>query len=142
MNKVEKIPMKSKEKNKGSLKRLFKMMKPMLPLLIIVVVSVVIAAVFQIIGPVFFKDLTSEATMQEILVVDPLTGLIDVDVSLLLIKVGIIAAIYVVMCTFQFIADFTVSKVTGRIMYRLRNDVKLKLDKLPLEFFEDRKSVV
>ncbi len=136
MNKVEKIPMKSKEKNKGSLKRLFKMMKPMLPLLIIVVVSVVIAAVFQIIGPVFFKDLTSEATMQEILVVDPLTGLIDVDVSLLLIKVGIIAAIYVVMCTFQFIADFTVSKVTGRIMYRLRNDVKLKLDKLPLEFFD------
>lgn len=136
MNKVEKIPMKSKEKNKGSLKRLFKMMKPMLPLLIIVVVSVVIAAVFQIIGPVFFKDLTSEATMQEILVVDPFTGLIDVDVSLLLIKVGIIAAIYVVMCTFQFIADFTVSKVTGRIMYRLRNDVKLKLDKLPLEFFD------
>lgn len=126
---------KIKRTKQHTMLRLIKMLKPMLPSLIVVIVTVVLAAALQIIGPVFFKELTSEATLKAILITNEL-GKVKVNVEELLIRIGIIAAIYLAMVILQFISEFTVSKVTGKITYKLRNDIKIKLDKLPLEFFD------
>jgi len=129
---------KQKTKNtSNTMSKLVKMAKPMLPQLIVVAIMVVLSSVFQIVGPVLFQDLTSEKTMLKILEVDSLTMKINVNSTLLLKTVGIIALVYFLMCFFAFVGEFMVSKITGKLTYRLRNDVKIKLDSLPLEFFDN-----
>ncbi|HBD06225.1 MAG TPA: hypothetical protein DCY93_02310 [Firmicutes bacterium] len=120
-----------------TMKKLVKMAKPMLPQLIVVAIMVVLSSIFQIVGPVLFQDLTSAETMAKILVADPVTFIIHVNSTLLLKTVGIIALVYFLMSFFAFVGEFMVSKITGKLTYRLRNDVKIKLDSLPLEFFDN-----
>lgn len=126
----------AKPKNtKKSFGRLFKLLKPMLPSLVIIFLFVILSSVCQIMAPVFFNDLMSEKTLGLLFTID-MFGNITVNLTEMLIRFGVIAAVYLAYSIFGFVAEYMVSKVGGVLTYRLRRDIKAKLDNLPLEFFD------
>lgn len=50
----------------------------------------------------------------------------------------IMLVLYVISALCSFAMSFLMSDVSQKTVYRLRNDVKLKLDKLPLKYFDTR----
>lgn len=50
----------------------------------------------------------------------------------------IMAALYVVSAVFGFLMAYIMSSVSQNTVYRMRNDVKQKLDRLPLKYFDQR----
>jgi len=50
----------------------------------------------------------------------------------------ILAALYLVSAIFNYIMGFVMASVSQNVVYRMRNDVKDKLDRLPLKYFDQR----
>lgn len=120
---------------KKSFLRLFKLLKPMWKSLALIFTFVVLSSVCQILAPVFFADLTSEETMLILFQTDAL-GIITVNLKEMILRFAFIAGLYVAYSIFGFLGEYMVSKVGGVLTYRMRRDIKDKLDKLPLEFFD------
>ncbi|MDD2554364.1 MAG: ABC transporter ATP-binding protein [Desulfotomaculaceae bacterium] len=50
----------------------------------------------------------------------------------------LLAALYLISSLFSFIMGYIMSSVSQNTVYRMRNDVKDKLDRLPLKYFDQR----
>lgn len=130
------IPYTGEKGQKGSIKRLFKLLKPMAVGMTFAVIFVTIAAVLQILAPVVLKDVLSADNLSSFTSVDPVTGLIKVKLLELVLQFGVIFLLYIGMTIFDFCSQFLVAKYTGILTYHLRRDIKEKLDRLPLEYFD------
>lgn len=131
------IPYTGEKGQKGTIKRLAKLLKPMAFGMTFAVLSVTVAAVLQILAPVVLNNILSADNLASFTTIDPDTGLIKVKLLELVLQFGLIFLLYIGMTVFDFISQFMVAKYTGVLTYRLRRDIKDKLDRLPLEYFDN-----
>ena len=112
---------------KGAWIKLFKYSKSYIPLIIISVVFAVIGTIFTLVGPDKLKEITN-------VIMSGIATEIDVDK---VTKIGITLAIfYVSGAILSYGQQFILSTVTQSVAKKLRRDISIKMNKIPLKYFD------
>ncbi len=156
-------PAKSKDFG-GSLKRLVGRLRPERSKLLLVLALGIVSVALTIFGPrvlghatnvlfegVINKRLPAGATQQQVIaglraqghiqVAEMLSGMhltpgAGVNTSQIARILGELGALYVLSALFGWLQAYTMAGIAQRTMYRLREDVDLKLARLPLRYFD------
>ncbi len=103
--------------------------------LAIVILFAVGSTIFTIVGPKILGNATTEIFNG---IVDKMSGGNGIDFG----KIGSIAitliVLYLVSALFSFIQGFTMTSVSQKLTYKLRNDIAVKINKLPMKYFDKR----
>ena len=119
-----------KAKNfKKTIKDLSRYVKPYWGKLIIVALLAVMATIFTIASPKILGQMTD-------IIVKGLTGPIGIDYHKLFIIGGWLIGLYLVSALFSYLQGWIMSAVSQKITYSFRQDISLKITKLPLSYFD------
>lgn len=119
-----------KPKNfKKTFSRLIQYLKPQKWSLIAVMVFSALGAVFTIIAPKVLAKATDS-------LYESITTNNTVDLSYIGKIILIVAVLYFVSAMFVFLSHFLASAFSQKVVYTLRREVKEKLDKLPLNYYD------
>ena len=103
--------------------------------LIVVFIFAIGSTVFTIIGPKILGKSTTEIFNG---LVSKLSGGTGIDFS----KIGQILltllGLYVVSAIFSFVQGFTMTGISQKLTYKLRNDIAEKINKLPMKYFDTK----
>jgi ATP-binding cassette, subfamily B, multidrug efflux pump len=148
---------------KGSFGRLIGTMRPEAPLIVLVVAFAVVSVALSVVGPkilgnatdilfngVVGKQIPAGMTQQQavdalnaagnttqadlLASLDPTPG---VDFSALATVLAVVAGVYVFSSIFAWLQAYIMAGVTQRTVYRMRQDVDVKLSRLPLRYFDE-----
>ena len=112
---------------KGSIKKLVKYCKPLMPIIIISIILAFLSSILSIIGPDKLKDMTNEITLG-------LMGKINLD------KVKSIGLLLIIFYSsgfiFNYFQGFLMATVTQKFSKKLRGEISIKINKLPLKYFD------
>jgi len=122
-----------KAKNfKGTLKRLIGYLKPQKYKFLVVFILAIASTVFAIVGPKIMGKATTklgEGIMAKNM---------RIDFSYIGHILLILAGLYIVSALFSFMMSYIMAGVSQKTVFKMRNDVKDKLDRLPLKYFDTR----
>ncbi|KFI51634.1 ABC transporter ATP-binding protein [Bifidobacterium callitrichos] len=107
-----------------------------IPVIIIALVLGATGTVFQIIGPDKLKDMTNEITkgLPAMVHGKPVMGAVDFDA---VSRIGFtLVALYVGYAVLGYIQSWLMANVTQRTAQRLRESISVKINKLPLSYFD------
>ena len=103
--------------------------------LIIVVIFAVGSTIFTIVGPKILGNATTEIFNG---LISKLSGGSGIDFG----KVGSILlgllGLYILSAVFSLVQGFTMTGVTQKLTYNLRNDIIAKINKLPMKYFDTK----
>ena len=107
--------------------------------IIIVMIFAIGSTIFTIVGPKILGNATTEIFNG---LVSKLSGGTGIDFG----KVGQIAltllGLYIISALFSFVQRFLMTNVAQKITYKLRNDVAIKINKLPMKYFDKKTNVL
>ena len=126
----------SNEKAKNlskTLSTLLKYLKPFRIAIVFVIIFAVGSTIFTIIGPKILGNTTTKL-VQGLIAKYSGTGSIDIDgiKHTLLLLLGI----YVLSGILSYIQAWIMSGVTQKVTYRLREEISLKINRLPLNYYD------
>lgn len=126
----------SNEKAKNlskTLSTLLKYLKPFRIAIIFVIIFAVGSTIFTIIGPKILGNATTKL-VQGLIAKYSGTGSIDIDgiKYTLLILLGI----YVLSGILSYVQAWIMSGITQKVTYRLREEISLKINRLPLNYYD------
>ena len=113
---------------KGTMKTMMRYLKPHRVKLVVVLICAVASTVFNIVSPAILGLATDK-------VVKGLQGS-GVDYQGLLMILGVLLALYGLSVLFGVLQGWIMAGVSQRVIYRLRDDMSKKLNRLPLKFFD------
>ncbi len=103
--------------------------------LIVVFIFAIGSTFFTIIGPKILGNATTEIFNG---LVNKLSGGTGIDFG----KIGRIAItlliLYVISAVFSFVQGFTMTNVSQKLTYQLRNDIAKKINNLPMKYFDTK----
>ncbi len=103
--------------------------------LIVVFIFAIGSTIFTIVGPKILGNATTEIFNG---IVNKISGGSGIDFG----KIGTIAItlliLYLVSALFSFIQGFTMTEVSQKVTYKLRNDIAIKINKLPMKYFDTK----
>ena len=103
--------------------------------IIIVMIFAIGSTIFTIVGPKILGNATTEIFNG---LVSKLSGGTGIDFG----KVGQIAltllGLYIISALFSFVQRFLMTNVAQKITYKLRNDIAIKINKLPMKYFDKK----
>lgn len=103
--------------------------------LIIVFIFAIGSTIFTIIGPKILGNATTEIFNG---LVSKLSGGSGIDFN----KIGqillMLLGLYSVSAIFSFVQGFTMTGVSQKLTYKLRNDIAQKINKLPMKYFDTK----
>lgn len=103
--------------------------------LIIVFIFAIGSTIFTIVGPKILGNATTE-------IFNGLVGKLSGGNGINFEKIGQILltllALYIISAIFSFIQGFTMTGVSQKITYKLRNDIAEKINKLPMKYFDTK----
>ena len=103
--------------------------------IIIVIIFAIGSTIFTIVGPKILGNATTEIFNG---LISKLSGGTGIDFG----KVGQIAltllGLYIISAIFSFIQRFVMTNVAQKITYKLRNDIAIKINKLPMKYFDKK----
>ncbi len=122
--------------SKGTIKKLFsRYMKEYRLQLIIVLIFAIGSTIFSIVGPKILGNATTEIFNG---IVSKLSGGTGIDfgkiASILLTLLGL----YLISAFFSLIQGFTMTGISQKLTFRLRNDMIKKISKLPMRYFDKK----
>lgn len=128
--------MNAKPKNfKQSLFKLLKYLKPYHLLIVLVIFCAIGATIFNIVGP---RILGNATTLLANGIIDKYQGGSGIDfVNIAKILITLLL-IYLTSCLLSFLQNWIMSKVTQSVTYQLRKDISLKINRLPLKYFDTK----
>ena len=101
----------------------------------IVIIFAIGSTIFTIIGPKILGNATTE-------IFNGLIGKLNGGDGINFDKIGKIAltllGLYVVSALFSFVQGFTMTSIAQKVTYKLRNDIAVKINKLPMRYFDKR----
>lgn len=112
---------------------LLKYSKAYLPAIVIALVLAVVGTVFAIIGPNMLKDLTN--AVGEGLALIREGNMSGIDIGEVERIAYILIVLYSLSSIFSYIQGFIMTTVTQKITKKLRTDISLKINKVPLSYF-------
>ena len=103
--------------------------------IIIVIIFAIGSTIFTIVGPKILGNATTEIFNG---IVSKLSGGSGIDFG----KIGQIAimllGLYLLSAIFSFVQGFTMTGIAQKLTYRIRNDIAVKINKLPMNYFDKR----
>ncbi|MDO5726064.1 MAG: ABC transporter ATP-binding protein [Tissierellia bacterium] len=126
-------PVENAKDFKGSFKKLIGYLGTHKWTILFVWILAIISTVFTIVGPKVLAKATDELVRGFLAKISG-TGTIDFT------KIGKILAfmmgLYFISATFTYLQGFVMAGVTSKVTKKMRNDIDIKIHKLPLEFFD------
>lgn len=121
----------------GALKDLMRFSRRYIPAIIVALVLGVVGTVCQIIGPDYLGDMTDEITkgLPAMINGKPVLGAIDMAA---ITRIGwTLVALYVAYALCSYVQSWMMATVTQRTAQRLRSAIDVKMNKLPLKYFDE-----
>lgn len=121
---------------KGTTKKLLKnyISKYKLPIILVIIFAIG-STIFSIIGPKVLGNATTEIFNG---IINKISGGTGIDFG----KIGAILltllGLYVLSAIFSLIQGFTMTTITQKITYKMRNDLVKKINKLPMKYFDKK----
>lgn len=122
---------------KGTLKRLIGYLRPRQYRLLAVLGLSILSTVFSIVSPKIMGKATTSLFEDLMLKFRHVPGA-AVDFHYILHIVYILAGLYIISAFFMYVQQYIMAGVAQKTVYDLRQDVNLKLSRLPLKFFDAR----
>ena len=120
---------------KGTLKKIIKYLKTYKLSIFFVIIFAIASTIFSIYGPKILGKATTEIFNG---IVSKITGTGSIDFS----KIGSILAfllcLYILSAMLSFIQGFIMNGVANKVSYRLRKEISIKINKLPMKFFDKK----
>lgn len=120
---------------KGTLKKIIKYLETYKLSIFFVIIFAIASTVFSIYGPKILGKATTEIFNG---IVSKITGTGFIDFS----KIGGILAfllcLYILSAMLSFIQGFIMNGVANKVSYRLRKEISIKINKLPMKFFDKK----
>ncbi|MFC5404000.1 ABC transporter ATP-binding protein [Cohnella soli] len=131
------MPVQKAKNFKGTLRRLMGYLRPQRVKLIAVLITAILSTAFSIYSPKVLGEATTKLFkgMMGVAHGDPNASF---DLPGIWRIIVFLAVLYVISSLFSYIQQFLMAGVAQKTVYGLRNEVKEKLGRLPLKFFDGR----
>lgn len=101
----------------------------------VVIIFAIGSTIFNIVGPKILGNATTEIFNG---IVGKLSGGAGIDFSKVASILLTLLGFYIMSAVFGLVQGFTMTSVTQKLTYRLRNDIVVKLNKLPMKYFDKK----
>ena len=120
----------------GVMKKLMHFCRRYIPAIIVALVLGAIGTVCQIVGPDKLKDMTNEIAkgLPALVNGEPVLGAIDMDAVTHI--AWLLVALYVGYAVLCYVQSWMMANVTQRTAQELREAISVKINKLPLKYFD------
>ncbi len=125
------IPVQKPKNFKATFRRLVGYLRPHRFKLLAVLVTAIISTVFSILSPKIMGQATDK-------LFEGFMSGSGIDFQGIWVIIMTLAGLYVVSSLFGFFQQYLMAGVAQKTVYKLRNDVNEKLEKLPLKFYDSR----
>jgi ATP-binding cassette, subfamily B, multidrug efflux pump len=129
------MPVQKAKNFRGTLIRLLGYLKPQKYLLLVVLVAAVISTIFNIVGPKILGLATTKLFEGMILKMRGVPGA-AVDFAYIAQILLLLGGLYIISAVFNYIQQYIMAGVAQKTVYKLRQEVEEKFDRLPLKFFD------
>lgn len=120
---------------KGTIRKLVSIIKQYKIQLAFVIIFAIGSTIFNIAGPKILGKATTELGKGLGRMV---AGTGGIDFERIGEILGLLLALYVVSAVFSFIQGWLMTGITQKVCYNLRKDISIKLNKLPISYYESR----
>lgn len=103
--------------------------------LIIVIIFAVGSTIFQVVGPKILGNATTEIFNG---IISKLSGGPGINFENILKILLTLLSLYLISALFSLIQGFTMTGISQKLTYKLRNDIVVKINKLPMRYFDKR----
>lgn len=103
--------------------------------LIIVLIFAIGSTIFTIVGPKILGDATTEIYAG---LMRKLSGGSGIDFGKIANIAFTLLGLYIISAIFSFIQGFTMTGISQKVTYKLRNDLAIKINKLPMKYFDKK----
>ena len=103
--------------------------------LIIVIIFAIGSTIFQVVGPKILGNATTEIFNG---IISKLSGGAGIDFGNILKILLTLLTLYVISALFSLIQGFLMTGISQKLTYKLRNDIAIKINKLPMRYFDKR----
>lgn len=123
-------------------KRMIKDFKNEKVLIIIVIVLSILSAVFTICAPLFLQDFlqnimkVNEGGILSVVPSETIGIIVKINWPKFFSKFGLLLGFYVISALLMWLAEFISVSISNSYAYRMRDNIKKKLDKMPLSYFD------
>ena len=123
-----------KAKNfKGGMAKMFKIISPYKIVIILAIIFAVAGTIFHIVGPKIVEQMNK-------MVLAGIPSLDNPTATMNLTKINtfgiFLVIIYLVSAGFSYLQNFLMAGITAKISRKLRTDISIKINKLPLKYFD------
>ncbi len=118
---------------KGTVKRLLKRISSYKYLIIIAFLFAIGSTIFSIISPKILGNATTEIYTGLIAKINNTGGINFSNIKKILITLGIL---YLISALFSYIQSLIMTSVSSKTCYKLRKEVSIKLNRLPMSYFD------
>lgn len=127
-----------KPKNfKGTFRRLVRYLKPHQVALWAVLIAAILSTVFAIVSPKILGKATTKLFEGLMMKLQGVPGA-AIDFGYIFNIIVLLAGLYIVSALFSYMQQYIMAGVTQKTVYKLRDDVNVKLARLPLKYFDGR----
>ena len=133
MGKGNRGPVEKAKDAKGTLKRLVKYFKSYKLAIIVILVFAMLSTVFSILGPKILGKATTELFSG---IISKFTGTGNVNFRYIGKILPALGGLYTVSAMFSYVQQYLMAGVSQGIVYKLRNQVNEKLNRLPLKYYD------
>ena len=118
---------------KGTMRKVLAYLGGYRALLLLVAVFAVASTAFNVVGPKVLSTATTEVFEGA---AAKAAGTGGIDFSAIARILGVTIALYVASAACSFVQGWTMATISQRICYSLRRDIDLKIDRMPVGYFE------
>ncbi|UWD46908.1 ABC transporter ATP-binding protein/permease [Clostridioides difficile] len=121
---------------KGTMRKLIAYLSKFKVSIILVIVFAIGSASFSIVGPKILGKATTK--IFEGLVSKVSGGNVGIDFDAIGKILALLLCLYLVSALFSFIQGFIMSGISQKVSYNLRQEISVKLDRLPMKYFDTK----
>ena len=129
------MPVEKAKDFKGSALRLIKYLRPHRVALGAVLLMAILSQVFSILGPKILGEATTKLFEGLMAKFRGVPGA-SIDFNYIVQILMVLAALYIISSAFSYLQQYMMAGVAQRTVYDIRQDVDLKLTRLPLKFYD------
>ncbi|RVU54979.1 ABC transporter ATP-binding protein [Anaerosphaera multitolerans] len=107
-----------------------------LPAIIFTLILAAAGSIFQIVGPNKIKDITNEIAKGLPAIVNGQMVVSAIDMQLISKIVKTLVILYSAALILSMLENFIMATITAKISKNLRSDISLKIERLPLKYFD------
>lgn len=131
------MPVEKAKDFKGTLKRLVQYLKPHRLYLLAVLVMAILSTLFSVYSPKVMGKATTKLFEGIVAKIQGVPGA-QIDFQYIWQIIMILIGLYVLSALFGYVQQYLMAGVAQKTVYDLRREVNLKLNKLPLKYFDAR----